>query len=71
MHVEDPLGMANSFSSFSAIFVRDSSLWDDIKFNINKIEKDKVLKYLSTMDSCTATSIDHIGHRLLKYAAHI
>ena len=47
----------------------DSRLPDNIKFNISNIEKDKVLKYLSTMDSCKATGTDNIGPKLLKFAA--
>ena len=47
----------------------DSRLPDNIKFNISNIEKDKVLKYLSIMDSCKATGTDNIGPRLLKFAA--
>ena len=47
----------------------DSRLPDNIKFNISNIEKDKVLKYLSSMDSCKATGTDNIGPRLLKFAA--
>ena len=47
----------------------DSRLPDNIKFSISNIEKDQVLKYLSTMDSCKATGTDNIGPRLLKFAA--
>ena len=47
----------------------DSRLPDNIQFNISNIEKDKVLKYLSSMDSCKATGTDNIGPRLLKFAA--
>ena len=47
----------------------DSRLPDNIKFSISNIEKDQVLKYLSTMDSCKATGTDNIGPRLLKFEA--
>ena len=47
----------------------NSRLPDNIKFSISNIEKDQVLNYLSTMDSCKATGTDNIGPRLLKFAA--
>ena len=47
----------------------NSKLSENTKFNINNIEKYKVLKHLSTMDSSKATGTDSIGSRLLKLAA--
>ena len=47
----------------------NSKLPENTKFNINNIEKDKVLKHLSTMDSSKATGTDSTGPRLLKFAA--
>ena len=47
----------------------NSKLSESTKFNINNIEKYKVLKHLSTMDLSKATDTDSIGSRLLKLAA--
>ena len=47
----------------------NSRLPENTQFSISNIEKDKVLKYLSTMDSCKATGTDSIGPRLLRFAA--
>ena len=46
-----------------------SKLPSDIKFKIPQIQKEKVLKFLSTMDVSKATGTDMIGPRLLKLAA--
>ena len=47
----------------------NSKLPENTKFSLHQLEKDKVLKYLSTMDSSKATGSDNIGPRLLKFAA--
>ena len=46
-----------------------SKLSENTTFSISPIEKEKVLKLLSTMDSSKATGTDNIGPRLLKVAA--
>ena len=46
-----------------------SKLPSDMKFKIPQIQKEKVLKFLSTMDVSKATGTDMIGPRLLKLAA--
>lgn len=46
-----------------------SKLPFDMKFTIPQIQNEKVLKFLSTMDTSKATGTDMIGPRLLKLAA--
>ena len=46
-----------------------SNLPFDMKFTIPQIQNEKVLKFLSTMDTSKATGTDMIGPRLLKLAA--
>ena len=46
-----------------------SKISEDTKFTIPNIQKDKVLKFLSTIDTSKATGTDNIGPRLLKLAA--
>lgn len=47
----------------------NSKLPQDTNFSIKNVEKDKILKHLSTLDSSKATGTDNIGPRLLKLAA--
>ena len=46
-----------------------TKLPEDVKFTIPSIQKEKVLKFLSTIDINKATGSDMIGPRLLKVAA--
>ena len=46
-----------------------SKLPPDTKFTIPPIQREKVLRFLSTMDISKATGADMIGPRLLKFAA--
>ena len=46
-----------------------SKISEDTKFTIPNIQKDKVFKFLSTIDTSKATGTDNIGPRLLKLAA--
>ena len=46
-----------------------SKLPPDTKFTIPQIQREKVLRFLSTMDISKATGADMIGPRLLKFAA--
>lgn len=47
----------------------NSRLPENTKFSIQALEKDKVLNFLTAMDTSKATGTDRIGPRLLKLAA--
>ena len=47
----------------------NSKVPDGVQFNIPEVSCDKVLKFLSNIDTSKATGCDQIGPRLLKIAA--